>query len=61
MSRVSSGPRSRYATIGPSAVTADAVGQHSQTRVSMGVSLVCFQSRPKAPYRSDMSPDPCSP
>ena len=37
MSRTSSAERLRYATIGPSVVTAAAVGQHSQTRRSIGV------------------------
>ena len=53
--------RSRYATIGPSEVTAAAVGQHSQTRLSTTVSVACFQSRPNTPQRSDMSPLPCPP
>ena len=46
------------ATIGPSAVTATAVGQHSQVRRSSAASAVCFQSRPKLANRRDMSPEP---
>ena len=56
MSRISCSVRLRKATIGPSAVIAAAVGQHSQTRKSTGVSAICFQLRSNAPKRNDIAP-----
>ena len=42
--------------MGPSLVTAAAVGQHSQTRVSTAVSEVCFAAESNVPKRTLIAP-----
>src|SRR6185436_7684581 len=60
MSRISAAVRLRYAAIGPSAEIATLVGQHSQTRESMSVSLSDLCALSNAADRSCMSPSsPC--
>src|SRR5215470_17357572 len=60
MSRMSAAERLRYAAIGPSAVIAMDVGQHSQTRESISVSPSGLWSLSNIAARSCMSPSsPC--
>src|SRR5436190_910658 len=60
MSRISAAERFRYAAIGPSAESATLVGQHSQTRESMSVSLSDLCALSNVAERSCMSPSsPC--